>query len=63
MLVDQLVAKGYEAFSQGFQAGENMLWRVQIGPKVDETRFSAIKAEVDRAFRVNSVVVRYRQAP
>jgi len=63
VLVDQLVAKGYEAFSQGFQAGENMLWRVQIGPKVDETRFSAIKAEVDRAFRVNSVVVRYRQAP
>ena len=42
VLVDQLVAKGYEAFSQGFQSGENMLWRVQIGPKVDETRFSGI---------------------
>jgi len=57
------VAKGYEAFAQEFQSGDNVLWRVQIGPKVDETRFAAIKAEVDRAFRVNSVVVRYRQAP
>lgn len=60
-LVNQLVGKGYEAFSSSFSSKDKTLWRVQIGPKADQARFSAIKLEVDKALGVDSVVVRYRQ--
>ena len=60
-VVNQLVDKGYEAFISSLSSEDKTLWRVQIGPKVDRARFSAIKLEVDRALGVDSVVVRYRQ--
>ena len=60
-LVDQLVSKGYEAFASSFASNDKILWRVQIGPKADLARFDPIKLEVDKALRVESVIVRYRQ--
>ena len=60
-LVDQLVSKGYEAFATSFASDDEILWRVQIGPKADLARFDPIKLEVDKALRVESVIVRYRQ--
>ncbi len=60
-LVDQLVSKGYEAFASSFASNDKILWRVQIGPKADLARFEPIKLEVDKALRVESVIVRYRQ--
>ena len=60
-LVDQLVSKGYEAFAISFSSDDEILWRVQIGPKADMARFDPIKLEVDKALRVESVIVRYRQ--
>jgi cell division septation protein DedD len=59
--VDQLVSKGYEAFASSFASNDKILWRVQIGPKADLARFEPIKLEVDKALRVESVIVRYRQ--
>jgi len=34
---------------------------VQIGPKLEQAKFKAIKAEVDKALNVDSRIVRYVQ--
>lgn len=60
-LVKQLQAKGYEAFHQKLIRQEKPLWRVQIGPKLEQAKFKAIKAEVDKALNVDSRIVRYLQ--
>lgn len=60
-VVTTLQSKGYEAFHRSLEQDGKTLWRVQIGPKFEREKFAAIKAEVDKALRVDSRVIRYTQ--
>lgn len=60
-LVDALQGRGYEAFSRRFSLDDKVLWRVQIGPKLEQARLTAIKPDIDRSLKVNSTILRYVQ--
>lgn len=60
-LVQQLQAKGYEAFARELKRGDRPLWRVQIGPKLERDKLNKIKPIVDKAFGVNATILRYEQ--
>ena len=60
-LTQQLVAKGYPAFTQFIERNGKSLWRVRIGPKLEKAQFREIKEEVDRVIGVESMVIRYTQ--
>jgi len=60
-LVEQLQAKGYEAFTRSFKRGDRALWRVQIGPKLERDKLNKMKPSVDKAFGVNAAILRYEQ--
>lgn len=60
-LVQQLQAKGYEAFARELKRGGRPLWRVQIGPKLERDKLNKIKPIVDKAFGVNAMILRYEQ--
>jgi len=60
-LVDALQGRGYEAFSRRFTLNDKVLWRVQIGPKLEQARLTAIKPDIDRSLKVNSTILRYVQ--
>lgn len=61
---DELVAvlqqRGYRAFSPDVRLDKE-LYRVQIGPNVDQARLMQIKPEIDEIFAVDSQVQRYVQ--
>lgn len=60
-LVQQLQAKGYDAFARSLKRGDRALWRVQIGPKLERDKLNKIKPIVDKAFGVNATILRYEQ--
>ena len=60
-LVEQLQAKGYEAFARALKRDNRPLWRVQIGPKLEREKLTKIKPAVDSAFGVNATILRYEQ--
>lgn len=54
---DQLIAKGYPAFMRKASTSKGLHYRVFIGPKLDRAEIVKIKAEVDKAFKLNTWVV------
>lgn len=60
-LVNGLRNKGYEAFHRPVSGESSSLWRVQIGPKLEQAKLRAMKDEIDPAFNVDSKIIRYVQ--
>ena len=56
----QLQDKGYKAYVRQAQTGQGEVSRVFIGPKLDKALALAVKEEVDPAFKVNSLVLRFK---
>ncbi len=60
-LVKALQAKGYEAFSRKVTRGDLTLWRIQIGPKLEQAKLVNLKPTIDELFEVNATILRYGQ--
>lgn len=60
-LVAGLQGRGYRAFSKRFMRVDDVLYRVQIGPNVDQARLQQMKPEIDGILSVDSQVLRYVQ--
>ncbi len=60
-LVRALQAKGYEAFSRKVTRGNQTLWRIQIGPKLERVKLANLKPSIDDLFAVNTTILRYEQ--
>lgn len=56
----QLQERGYKAYVRVAQTSQGEVSRVFIGPKVDKALAEAIKEEVDPAFKVNSLVLKFK---
>lgn len=58
-LVERLRARGYKAFHDQFSSGGRQLYRVQVGPVLEEARARSLKTEIDQGFSVKSIVNRF----
>ena len=56
----ELIEQGYKANVQVVRSGERRLYRVTIGPKFDKAAADSIKRAVDKRYRVESIIARYR---
>lgn len=58
-LVGKLKARGYKAFYDSYSSGGRSLYRVQVGPVIEEGRARSLKQEIDKGFAVKSIVTRF----
>lgn len=56
-----LQKKGYKAYTTSISTKEGKSTRVYIGPKFSKNAFERDKRIIDKAFKVNSMVVRFEQ--
>lgn len=56
----RLQDKGYKAYVRLAKTSQGEVSRVFIGPKVDKGLAEAVKAEIDPAFKVNSLVLKFK---
>lgn len=59
-LRDQLLSEGYKAYMRTVKTAKGSVTRVFVGPKIDKQRALAIKDELDKALKVNTLVLRFR---
>lgn len=55
----KLQERGYKAYVRLAQTSQGQVSRVFIGPKIDKALAEAVKAEIDPAFKVNSLVLKF----
>ena len=58
-LKNKLVAKGYPAYVTSAQTSSGRFVRVFVGPKLDRAAADALQKEINRDFRVKSIVVKF----
>lgn len=58
-LRDQLQAEGHKAYVRSV-SGATTIYRVFIGPKQDKTQALAIKSQLDKQLKVNSLVLPFK---
>jgi DedD protein len=59
-LRDQLQADGHKAYVRAVPAANATIYRVFIGPKQDKAEALAIKAQLDKRLKVNSLVLPFK---
>lgn len=59
-LRDQLQADGHKAYVRAVPAANSTSYRVFIGPKQDKAEALAIKAQLDKRLKVNSLVLPFK---
>ncbi len=59
-LRDQLQADGHKAYVRAVPAANGTIYRVFIGPKQDKAEALAIKAQLDKRLKVNSLVLPFK---
>lgn len=60
VLKDKLVAKKYKAYVATVKTAKGQRSRVFVGPKLDRAKADQIKRELDKAYKVNSLVVEFK---
>ena len=58
-LRDELVAAGYKGYIKRLRRDDRVLYRVLVGPKYRREDLVPVKAAVDEAWRVDSLIIRY----
>lgn len=58
-LRDELVAAGYKGYLKRLRRDDKVLYRVLVGPKFQRDDLLPVKAAVDEAWRVESLIIRY----
>lgn len=59
-LRDELLSEGYKAYTRSLKTSKGEATRVYVGPKVDKQQALDIKEELDRAHKVDAMVLRFR---
>lgn len=59
-LRDQLQAEGHKAYVRAVPAANGNIYRVFIGPRQDKAQLQAIKAQLDKRLKVNSLVLPFK---
>jgi DedD protein len=59
-LRDQLQAEGHKAYVRAVPGANTTIYRVFIGPKQDKAQAMAIKAQLDKRLKVNSLVLPFK---
>ncbi|HWV14396.1 MAG TPA: SPOR domain-containing protein [Cellvibrio sp.] len=57
---DDLQAGGFKAYVRTVPGGSGSISRVYIGPKLDKAQAQAIKGQVDKLMKVNSIVTHFQ---
>lgn len=58
-LTERLTKMGYKAYIAKAKTGKGVRFRVNVGPQVDKNDAITTKAEVDKALRVNALVLNF----
>ena len=56
---DTLLEQDYRAYLRQVKVGETIMYRVYVGPKFEKLELASIKSEIDKIFKVDSVILRY----
>lgn len=56
-----LQKKGYKAYTRRIKRGSTESVRVYVGPKLSKQAFTKDKIDIDKAFKVQSLIVRFTQ--
>ena len=56
---DTLLEQGYKAYLSQAKVGETIMYRVYVGPKLEKLELASIKSQIDKIFKVDSVILRY----
>jgi len=59
-LRDQLQGEGLKAYVRAVSGANGMIYRVFIGPRQDKAQLQAIKLELDKRLKVNSLVLPFK---
>ncbi|WP_039917696.1 SPOR domain-containing protein [Cellvibrio mixtus] len=59
-LRDQLQAEGHKAYVRAVPSANGSIYRVFIGPKQDKAQALAIKSQLDKRLKVNSLVLPFK---
>jgi DedD protein len=59
-LRDQLQADGHKAYVRAVPSANATIYRVFIGPKQDKSEALAIKSQLDKRLKVNSLVLPFK---
>lgn len=59
-LRDQLQSEGQKAFVRSVSSGNTSIHRVFIGPKLDKNEALGLKPQLDKRFKVNSMVLPFK---
>lgn len=57
---DDLQADGFKAYVRSVPTSSGMISRVYIGPKLDKAQAQAIKGQIDKRLKVNSIITRFQ---
>jgi len=55
----QLLAMNHKAYAKKIVRNGDTLYRVYVGPKFERAKLETLQGDIDKAFGVNSIVVRY----
>ncbi|WP_439100929.1 SPOR domain-containing protein [Congregibacter sp.] len=58
-LRDELVAAGYKGYVKRMRRDDRVLYRVLVGPRYSKDELRPVKNSVDKAWRVESLIIRY----
>lgn len=59
-LRDQLQAEGHKAYVRAVPSANGNIYRVFIGPRQDKAQLQAVKAQLDKRLKVNSLVLPFK---
>jgi DedD protein len=59
-LRDQLQAEGHKAYVRAIPSANGNIYRVFIGPRQDKAQLQAIKVQLDKRLKVNSLVLPFK---
>lgn len=56
----KLIADGFKAFVRAFQSDNKTVYRVLVGPNINRNDSLDVKAKIDAAYKIDSLVMRYQ---
>ncbi len=59
-LRDQLIAKGYKAYTRTLTLNKAKVSRVLVGPKISRQKSLSLKKTIDKQFKVDSMILRFQ---
>ncbi len=59
-LRDQLIAKGYKAYTRTLALNKTKVSRVLVGPKLSRQKSLSLKQTIDKQFKVDSMILRFQ---